>query len=201
MEHALRPRSLGLLVLLAIAITGALWPWDQTLLNWVDQHSTVPLQRAMTALYRLTGKGTMPLLVLAALALLARRRHWGELAFVASACGGAYVWIDLVIKPLVGRARPPAALLSIDGSSFASGHATGAVVFSLSLAIVAARRWPHRQPALLGLSLAWILLVGLSALVVRAHWPSDVVAGYGVGLAWLAVCLAVWRQNRHVLRP
>lgn len=202
-EHALRPR---ILVLLAVALSLGLGLYqllaaraplanDQQLLSRVAGLSSGPFQELMAGLYRLTGKGTMPLLVLLALMLLALGRRWAELRLMTGACGGIYIWVDLVLKPLVGRPRPPAALLSIDGSSFPSGHAAGAVVFSLVLAVVAAGRWPAQRQLWLLLSGAWMLLVGLSALVVKAHWPSDIIAGYALGLAWLGLCLAVWRQT------
>lgn len=145
-------------------------------------------------IYRLTGKGTMPVLVLLALLALAQRRLWRELMLVTVACGGIFVLVDLVLKPLIARPRPPQALLSIDGSSFPSGHAAGAVVFSLVLAAVAGRHRPQIRTLVLGLSAGWIALVGLSTLVVRAHWPSDVLGGYTVGLAWVSLCLTVWPQ-------
>jgi undecaprenyl-diphosphatase len=103
--------------------------------------------------------------------------------------------VDLVLKPLIERPRPPGALLLIDGSSFPSGHAAGAVVFSLVLAAVASRHRPDHARQAFGLSAGWIALVGLSTLVVRAHWPSDVLGGYAVGLAWVTLCLTVWRHR------
>lgn len=168
-------------------------------LEWLSRWSTGPgagpVQHAMLAIYRLTGKGMMPVLVGLALMLLARRRLWAELTLVAVACGGIFVLVDLVLKPLIERPRPPGALLLIDGSSFPSGHAAGAVVFSLVLAAVASRHRPDHARLAFGLSAGWIALVGLSTLVVRAHWPSDVLGGYAVGLAWVTLCLTVWRHR------
>jgi len=170
-------------------------PLDAQLLGWLSQRSSEALQDAMVVIYRLTGKGTMPMLVLLALLPLAQRRLWRELRLVVVACGGIFVLVDLVLKPLIARPRPPQALLSIDGTSFPSGHAAGAVVFCLVLAAVGARHRPKLRALLLGLSAGWIALVGLSTLVVRAHWPSDVLGGYAVGLAWVSLCLTLWPHS------
>ncbi|MEB3276976.1 MAG: phosphatase PAP2 family protein [Cyanobacteriota bacterium] len=175
-------------------------PIDGALLRGIERLSTPPLRAAMVTLYRLTGKGTMPLLVLTTLAVLARQRRWTDLVLVAGACGGVYVWVDLLLKPLVNRARPVDPLLMLDSSSFPSGHTAGAVAFSLSLALVLMRSWPRQRQLLLLLSGIWSTVVGFSTLVVRAHWPSDVIGGAAVGLVWLELCLAVWRQGLHRTR-
>ena len=163
-------------------------------LAWLSQWSAGPVQDAMLAIYRLTGKGMMPVLVGLALMLLARRRLWAELTLVAVACGGIFVLVDLVLKPLIERPRPPGALLLIDGSSFPSGHAAGAVVFSLVLAAVASRHRPDHARLAFGLSSGWIALVGLSTLVVRAHWPSDVLLLRVLCAGMGNLCLTVWRH-------
>ena len=129
------------------------------------------------------------------LVVLARRRLWSELKLVATASGGMVVLVDLVLKPLLTRARPPGALLKIDGYSFPRGHTAGAVVFSLALAAVVTKHRPQWRSLTVLVSTGWIILVALSTLVVRAHWPSDVLGGCAVGLAWLSLCLTVWRQG------
>jgi undecaprenyl-diphosphatase len=154
-----------------------------------------PLQELMVWVYRVTGKTIQPLLVGAVMAWLAWKARWRDLTLVLLSCGGIDVLIDHVLKPWFNRARPAQALLSIDGSSFPSGHAAGAVVFSVVLALIVSRHQRHRRPLLLLMSGGWISLVSLSALSVRAHWPSDILGGWLVGAAGLGLSLAVLNQR------
>jgi undecaprenyl-diphosphatase len=170
---------------------------DQALLEALSNGLSAPWRELMIWVYRVTGKTIQPLLVSAVMAWLIRRARWRDLALLVLSCGGIYVLVDLVLKPWFSRARPAQALLSIDGSSFPSGHAAGAVVFSVVLALIASNRQPSRRPLLLLMSAGWISLVSLSALSVRAHWPSDILGGWLVGVAGLGLSLAVLNQ-RHV---
>jgi|688.fasta_scaffold184505_2 undecaprenyl-diphosphatase len=168
---------------------------DQTLLKALATTMNEPLQELMVWVYRVTGKTIQPLLVGAVMAWLAWKARWRDLTLVLLSCGGIYVLIDHVLKPWFNRARPAQALLSIDGSSFPSGHAAGAVVFSVVLALIVSRHQRHRRPLLLLMSGGWISLVSLSALSVRAHWPSDILGGWLVGAAGLGLSLAVLNQR------
>jgi undecaprenyl-diphosphatase len=100
--------------------------------------------------------------------------------FAAIAAQSALVSI---VKTLVGRARPCAALAwctPIDvtcplGPSFPSGHSAGSFAFAAFVA-VRAPRWA--APAF-----AWAALVAWSRCVLGVHYPSDVVAGAMLGSA------------------
>ena len=97
----------------------------------------------------------------------------------------AAVVANLVIKPVVGRSRPPGAGKGKAGpitSSFPSGHAATDLAFSLGASL--------ELP---------LLFVPLSAATAAAHWsvvrsrghyPSDVFAG---GVVAVVVTLAVWK--------
>jgi undecaprenyl-diphosphatase len=110
------------------------------------------------------------------------------------ASGGILILVDLVFKPLFSRNRPPGSLLPVDGHSFPSGHAAGAVAFYFAMVVILASHHPRLRRALVVGACLWVGLVWLSTLYVRAHWPTDLLAGAAVGLAWLTVCLAFWRE-------
>ena len=190
---------LAAVLLLGTAVSQSPAPeLDQELLVGIQRLSHIPLHQAsMVVLYRLTGKGVQPLLVLAALGWLLARRRRHAAALLLASCGGIFIWIDLILKPWFGRARPPEPLLTIDGYSFPSGHAAGAVVFAGTLALLWCRARPGSQPTAWVLFCLWVVLVSWSALVVGAHWPSDIAGGVLMGLAWLGLCLAVWRQHER----
>jgi membrane protein DedA with SNARE-associated domain/membrane-associated phospholipid phosphatase len=135
----------------------------------------------------------VPLLVAVAVALIARRRDWRRVALLVIAVAGAVALYDLV-KPVVGRARPPATLWigNYDGPAFPSGHATQTVAFYAMLAIVLLTGRSFRARALLWVGAALVtILVGASRVYLGAHWLTDVLAGYALGAAWVALVVSI----------
>ncbi len=114
-------------------------------------------------------------------------------AIRGSACyGAAAVVANMVVKPLVGRSRPPGAPSGRVGpvtSSFPSGHAATDLAFTLGVAqelpLVAI-------PLALGTSAAhWSLVRS------RGHYPSDVVAGGVIAVVVAGTAWVLWRPGRH----
>jgi membrane-associated phospholipid phosphatase len=115
-----------------------------------------------------------------------------------AACRGAVCYAaaavvaNAVIKPFVGRSRPPGAGEGRPGpvtSSFPSGHAATDLAFTLA----ASQEIP------------WLFLV-LAPATTAAHWslvrsrghyPSDVVVGGAVGVAVALVAWRVWPPDRR----
>lgn len=111
----------------------------------------------------LRGRRLVPLIALAATASF----------FVASA-------VNFVLKDLVGRDRPPAAigfdaLVGVPGSpSFPSGHAMTAFATAAAVAVLAPRmRWPV---------LALAALIGFSRVYLGVHFWLDVLVGAVLGV-------------------
>jgi len=174
--------------------------FDEAVLHWLGDHLKGPIGDGLLMVYRLSGVHFTSFLVLAALIYVVMRRWWQDLRLLVMATAGILLIVDLILKPLFDRARPPEKLLQVDGRSFPSGHAAGAVACYGAMVVILAAHHPHlRRPLALGAAL-WVLLVWLSTLYARAHWPTDLLAGGGVGLAWLVVCIASWRQP-HSLPP
>ena len=173
---------------------------DQQLLQWVGGHITGRLQDALVLVYRLTGKAFTPVLVLISIVFLALRRRWRDLVLLCASTGGILLVVDLLLKPLFDRNRPPDGLIPLDGRSFPSGHAAGSIAFYVVMVVILSVDHPRRRWPLTLLALAWVGLIWLSTLVVRAHWPSDLIAGGAVGVAWLSLCLAGWRTIPWPLR-
>lgn len=204
MSPALRPlrfrdallplASLALAFALGAAVADGRPPaLDLQWLQWVDGHISGALQAGLVWVYRLTGKAFTPLLVLALMAFLVLRRRWRDLVLLCTATGGILLLVDLVLKPFFDRGRPPDSLIPLDGRSFPSGHAAGSIAFYVAAWVILSLDHPGRRLPLALATAAWVALIWLSTLVVRAHWPSDLLAGGAVGLAWLSVCLAGWR--------
>ncbi len=161
---------------------------------WVITHRTGWLT---TALSVLTWLGSTAFIIPAGLAIglyfLIRRRTWRPLALLAAAVAGGIGLYDIV-KPLVGRPRPPAAIWigHYTGAAFPSGHATQSAAFYAMLAIVLGAGLSSRRRAILWSAAALVvLIVGASRIYLAAHWLTDVLAGYALGATWVAIVVAV----------
>ena len=105
-----------------------------------------------------------------------------------------------VLKPLVGRARPPVeagayAFRAFAGTdarhAFPSGHATHA--FALAAGVADEVRRPWLTAAAYGTA----ALVGWSRVHDDQHWASDVVAGAAVGTA-ASLSVGRWLRGGRV---
>jgi membrane-associated phospholipid phosphatase len=118
---------------------------------------------------------------IAALALLAWRRHWLRLAAFALAVATSEVLIGTV-KAAVDRPRPPGSLITTSAAAFPSGHAVASTVTAVGLVLVLAppgpARWRWEVRAV-----AFAAVMALSRVYLRAHWLSDTVAGGLLGAA------------------
>ena len=92
-------------------------------------------------------------------------------------------------KYWIARARPTFEphLVIVKTSSFPSGHATGSMIFYLTLALALAPPGWRRSAA--GCAILLSLLIGLSRIMLGVHWPSDVIGGWSFGLLWVLVTL------------
>lgn len=138
-------------------------------------------------------------IVLAAVLLAVKRCRRQGLA-VGCALVTDLVLCNLILKPLVNRARPfavhPVALLipPPGDASFPSGHTAASFAAVLALKASGSPLW---KPAL-----AVAVVMAFSRLYLYVHWPSDVLGGVIVGAAagymgaWLARRIG-WRLDRR----
>jgi membrane-associated phospholipid phosphatase len=130
---------------------------------------------------------------IAALLLLAWRRHWLRVAAFTLAVLSSELFIGPV-KALTDRPRPPGSLIETSAASFPSGHAIATAVTAVGLVLVLAtpgpRRWRWEVNAVVLTS-----VMALSRVYLRAHWLSDTVAGAligaGLALGWPALLMAL----------
>jgi membrane-associated phospholipid phosphatase len=129
----------------------------------------------------------------AALLLLAWRRHWLRFTAFVLAVLTSEVLIG-TMKNTIDRPRPPGSLIATTGASFPSGHAVATAVTAVGLVLVLAppgrRRWRWEVNAVVLTS-----VMALSRVYLRAHWLSDTVAGAllgaGLALGWPALLMAL----------
>jgi undecaprenyl-diphosphatase len=167
---------------------------DPHVTAWAIAHRTGWLTGALQVLTWLGSTAfIIPLGLAIGLYFVIRRRTWRPLALLAAAVAGAIGLYDIV-KPLVGRPRPPAAIWigHYTGAAFPSGHATQSAAFYAMLAIVLGAGLSARRRTILWSAAALaVLIVGASRIYLGAHWLTDVLAGYALGATWVAIVVAV----------
>ncbi len=93
---------------------------------------------------------------------------------------------QFIIKHLYERPRPEEALRLIteDGYSFPSGHATAvtALLVSLVLVLTTTRIGRRLRHLLWAAALTLIVFICVTRLYLGVHWVTDVIAGFSVGL-------------------
>src|SRR5690348_13494689 len=167
---------------------------DPHVTAWVVAHRTGWLTGILQVL---TWLGSLAVIIPAGLATglysLTRPGDGRPVALLTAAVAGAAgLW--LIIKPLVGRPRPPAAIWigHYTGAAFPSGHATQSAAFYAMLAIILGTGLSFRRRAVLWSAAALVvLIVGASRIYLGAHWLTDVLAGYALGAFWVAIVVAV----------
>lgn len=183
---------LGLLVALPVT-RPAVQAVDDAVWDVAGEVRNAPTTAVAVALSWLgSGAVNWPLRV-AAIALLAWRRHWLRLAAFALAVLSSELLIGPV-KAAYGRDRPPGSLIETSAAAFPSGHAVAGAVTAVGLVLVLARpgpsrwRWEVRAVVFAG-------LMALSRVYLRAHWLSDTVTGAllgaGLALGWPALLMAL----------
>jgi membrane protein DedA with SNARE-associated domain/membrane-associated phospholipid phosphatase len=174
---------------------------DQPVLRFFAHHREPWLTIAMLVLSRLGATAILvPLILIIGITWRLVGKTWRPLPLLAGAYAGTSLMYS-VIKPLVGRARPPLALATghFVGLSFPSGHAAqAAAVYGMLAALVAGSSeiWT-RKVTVWGVAVFVALLVGVSRLYLGAHWLSDVLGGYALGGMWLFALIAFVRIVTH----
>ncbi|GMT43309.1 MAG: hypothetical protein IEMM0003_0128 [bacterium] len=100
---------------------------------------------------------------------------------------------DNLIKYLVGRQRPLAAVYHESFYSFPSGHAAIAVAFYGFIAYILIREIKNLKSRLNIAFAAFLIifLTGLSRIYLSVHYFSDVWAGYMLGALWVITGIAI----------
>ncbi|MDO3650945.1 bifunctional phosphatase PAP2/diacylglycerol kinase family protein [Nocardia mangyaensis] len=145
--------------------------------------SRIPESSADGAMLRLTRSANTGGLWLAVAAALAVRPGPPRRAALRGviALGGTSFAVNLVLKTLIPRRRPPAELMPLGrrlvnapiSSSFPSGHSANAAAFATAVALES----PRAALAVAPVAAA----VAYSRIHTGAHWPSDVLVGAAVG--------------------
>ncbi|MFD3509358.1 phosphatase PAP2 family protein [Nocardia sp. NPDC058666] len=168
---------------------------DDTMSRAVSRIPESAVDRGMLRLTRSANTGGLWLAVAAALAVKPGPPRRAALRGVI-ALGGSSFLVNLVLKTLIPRRRPPAELMPLGrrlvaapaSSSFPSGHSANAAAFATAVALES----PRTALAVAPVAAA----VAYSRIHTGAHWPSDVLVGAGVGTA-IALTTRRWWPIRE----
>lgn len=163
--------------------------FDEAVLLWINTSLPGWLEEPMRVVTALGYYWViLPLLAIAAGAFYLRGRKISAVLLVVSTVGG--IVLTTVLKAVFQRTRPELFDYGYAASfySFPSGHATVAVGFYGTLALLLAWRLtglPRWAVAASGATL--VLLIGLSRLYLGVHYPTDVLAGFLAAPLWVGV--------------
>jgi len=116
----------------------------------------------------------------------------------------AAAWVSLMVlwssaallKIVVGRPRPAAALVEASGLSFPSGHATNIAAVTVGLALLL---WPlvgsRERRLLVAVGVVLTVAVVLDRVFLGVHYPSDVLAGVLYGGGFVAAASRLWPRR------
>ncbi len=135
----------------------------------------------------------------AALLLAKGRYRWAAYLVTTAALGGL---LNGALKHHYHRSRPDVAeaVYLAQGYSFPSGHAMGSVVVFGALTYLALRHFRDPELRAFSLSLAFCLVVAISAsrVYLGVHWLSDISAGAVAGALWVVTTTASYEGVRRL---
>ncbi len=178
---------------------------DRVLSQTVSRIPESSVDRGMLRLTKSANTGGLWLAAAAVLAVKPGQPRRAALRGVIALAGSSFT-VNLVLKSLIPRRRPPAELMPhgrrlIDApvsSSFPSGHSANAAAFATAVALES----PRTALAVAPVAAA----VAYSRIHTGAHWPSDVLVGAAVGTGVALATRRWWpiresdEADAHVVR-
>jgi undecaprenyl-diphosphatase len=171
--------------------------WELELMRGIQAASPEPLRWIAYGMTALGNYPIYPIVVVAPIVTLFLMRHRSLALLVAAAA--ALRMLSPVLKDIVDRERPSAALIDVSSQlsspAFPSGHVLSATLLFGVLVYVAEVAIPSNCRALkrwvqAGL-VSMIVLMGYARVELGEHWPTDVMGGWAVGaLMLLGLCRA-----------
>ena len=192
----------------AILASDTVVRFDTDVSRWFVRHRT-PRLNSLSAVGSALSATTIKIAVtlVITIVMFALWRRWHEPAMVVLPLVlEAMVFIS--VTWMVGRPRPDVARLEMSpvDSSFPSGHAAAAVVYSAIVVVVfwhTRRFWIRFMFSVLAVAVA--VIVGLSRLYRGMHHLTDVFAGFALGAVSIAVgwwiLTTAWERAGHDNEP
>ena len=175
---------------------GDLSVWDSPVLTWLLSHRSAPATAVLQAVSWLADPTVLaPVVIVLALGIAWRTRRVRPALLLGGAMALAVVAAS-GIKVLVGRARPPLAIMVAPPETnpgFPSGHTLGTATFLLVASYLLWTWRPTRSTAVVGLAVSAVgtIAVAASRLYLGYHWLTDVTASMALAVAVLGVVVHV----------
>ncbi|MFY9198194.1 MAG: phosphatase PAP2 family protein [Acutalibacteraceae bacterium] len=149
------------------------------ILDWIRNNLSCNfLDKTMIMITRLGNNGLFFILLVMILFFIPKTRKFATTFSLAMIL--EFLSIDIILKPLVGRARPfvfndgaDLIIPALNSASFPSGHTGLAFAFALSLLVYG------KKGVTFGLVFA--ILMGFSRMYLYVHYPTDVIFGAIIG--------------------
>jgi membrane-associated phospholipid phosphatase len=186
-----------------IGIDEDLAQFDEALASALGRHLSYETLRVFSIITHLGDRDVLAVLVtLVAVTLLLQKRWILASAWLASTAGGGL--LNTILKRTFERPRPDYQhdLADPTSWSFPSGHASGSLLVYSLLGYLAVRHTPREWHIPIAVvTVAIVVFVGSSRVILQVHYLSDVLAGYASAAAWSALCVAGletarWRGTR-----
>jgi len=166
--------------------------FDAALAAALDEHLSYETLRVFALITHLGDRDTLIVLGAVVTVVLSIAKRWLlAAAWVAATAGGGL--LNMLLKGIFERPRPlhDHGLAHETSFSFPSGHASGSMLIYSLLGYLIVRHTPrawHIPVAIV--TVAVIVFVGSSRVLLQVHYFTDVVAGYASAAAWSAMCIA-----------
>ncbi|KAB2337140.1 phosphatase PAP2 family protein [Cytobacillus depressus] len=165
----------------------------------VFTEGSYPFFKLLNRIGSTIGIGMISLIVIAG--LWGKKRDYAGMAvFVLGIAIGNL--LNMWIKDYIARPRPELEhLVHVKSFSFPSGHAMMGMILYVFIAYFI-------MSALQSKGLKWlvaiaagifILLMGISRIVLHVHYPSDVAAGFALGFFWVFFCITCYETTKERL--
>ncbi|WMJ73783.1 phosphatase PAP2 family protein [Cytophagaceae bacterium ABcell3] len=167
--------------------------FDKRVFEWIESWSGPGMTTFMEIVTVLANRNFIiaASVILILYFLFIRKHKWFSMKIPVVALG--CITLNIILKEMIGRARPTMPLIEAFGLSFPSGHAMMAFSFYGLLIYISYRSISNKILRYLTCIFLFILihLIALSRVYLRVHFATDVVAGLALGAAWLFLSLFV----------
>ena len=167
---------------------------DRPLLDFVLSLRSPFLDVILTGYTHIAGPVGMPIIAIAAMAILSiHRRSWTPVILIVASGGGSLL-MTVVGKQLFGRDRPPLADAVPPyehSASFPSGHTLNAVtVIGVIAYLLILRQTTFRAKTVtIATAALFAFTTGIDRIYLGHHWATDVLGAWMLGAAWLALVI------------
>lgn len=156
---------------------------DVSIAQIIPQLRTPLLNSIMIAFTRFGDPLSMGIFsaIITILLLLQKKRKQARILALAIVTG--VILVELIIKPLVDRLRPPNGLIETLSMSFPSGHATTSTITFGFIIYAFSKNIENRIFKTIFIVINSILFIGIgfSRIYLGVHWLSDVIGGFALG--------------------